>query len=476
MATPRQVLEVTAQRLHGIEQELRPGKTMSDPISEEPISNDLASPHLAQAHHRGTSHITASKRARELASDPEEHLSKRLCFESRSDNAHEDLDPASNVAHWVLEQNWPSSPTMEQYHARAKLKRTKSDSSLSGASNESTRDAKNAAYKSHTYYDELKALGRSHSEPEGLPEGLKKPSPPQGTLFHDLIFENTIQKAKERNEARIVQDLKPLLCPSVEAEAGLLFLRPSAEKDLGSHLCHAIESVNEGWARCIPVTKTRPQPDYAVGFSSTAFSSAQLQKMKPFLGQETDTSLLLATRYMHFPYFTCEVKCASQPLEVAERQNLHSMTVALKGIVELHRAVGRLHVVHRRILTFSLSHDHTCVSIWGHYPVITGKKVDYYRHQIKNFNFAELTGDDGSTGMEYGRKWESYQIVKNIYFRHMPELHTLLSEAIDQLPEGSDHQQAESVDTFLIPDIPQQLCSPDASVEDTCRKRQKGTK
>ena len=43
----------------------------------------------------------------------------------------------------------------------------------------------------------------------------------------------------------------------------------------------------------------------------------------------------MATYYMYFPFLTCEVKCGAAALDVADRQNAHSMTLAVRGIVEL---------------------------------------------------------------------------------------------------------------------------------------------
>ena len=38
---------------------------------------------------------------------------------------------------------------------------------------------------------------------------------------------------------------------------------------------------------------------------------------------------------MYFPFLTCEVKCGAAALEIADRQNAYSMTLAVRGIVEL---------------------------------------------------------------------------------------------------------------------------------------------
>ncbi len=49
-------------------------------------------------------------------------------------------------------------------------------------------------------------------------------------------------------------------------------------------------------------------------------------------------------------FLTCEVKCGAAVLDVADRQNLHNMTVALRGVVELYKAVEREKELHWEIL------------------------------------------------------------------------------------------------------------------------------
>ncbi len=156
---------------------------------------------------------------------------------------------------------------------------------------------------------------------------------PQDSLFRSDIFESTCRKVEDRNEARVIRDITPLIVPQAE------FLCAYG----ASHLKHLIESVNEGWNNSIPLTGTRPQPDYSVGFRRDAFTEEQLAKLSPFIGDfiAGDQSLFMATYYMYFPFLTCQVKCGAAALDIADRQNAHSMTLAVRGIVELFRAVKR---------------------------------------------------------------------------------------------------------------------------------------
>jgi hypothetical protein len=94
--------------------------------------------------------------------------------------------------------------------------------------------------------------------------------------------------------------------------------------------------------------------------------------------------------YIYFPFLTCEIKCGAAALDVADRQNAHSMTLAVRGTVELFRLVKREKELHGEILAFLIWHDHRTVRIYGHYPVIDGKETTFYRHPIHEFSFAAL--------------------------------------------------------------------------------------
>jgi hypothetical protein len=113
---------------------------------------------------------------------------------------------------------------------------------------------------------------------------------PLDTLFRDDIIRKTCQKLEDRNETRVIREIAQLIVPSVESLAT---------------------------------------------FDATrlAFTEDQRKRLKPF--HLTDTSLFVATWRMWFPFFTCEVKCGAGALDVADRQNAHSATLAVRGVVEL---------------------------------------------------------------------------------------------------------------------------------------------
>jgi hypothetical protein len=128
---------------------------------------------------------------------------------------------------------------------------------------------------------------------------------------------------------------------------------------------------------------------------------------------------------MYFLFLTCEVKCSAAALDVADRQNAHSMTLAVRGVVELFRLVGREKELHREILAFSISHDDRIVRIYGHYPVFNGKDTAYYRHPIHTFDFTALDGKE---------KWTLYKFAKNIYDIWMPMHFKRICSVINALP------------------------------------------
>lgn len=247
---------------------------------------------------------------------------------------------------------------------------------------------------------------------------------PEDSLFQDDLFEETCNMIQDRNEAKVIQDIARLIVPSAQS------LAIGGAKGLKT----LIESVNEGWDNSIALTKPHPQPDYAVGFKRTAFTEDQLKKIQPFIGGFSEISFFMGTYFMYFPFLTCEVKCGAAALDIADRQNAHSMTMAVRGVVELFRLVKREKELHREILAFSISHNNRFIRIYGYYPVIDGKKTTFYRHSIREFSFTELDGKE---------KWTAYKFTKNVYEKWMPSHLQKICSAINDLPPGLDFESSE---------------------------------
>ena len=294
------------------------------------------------------------------------------------------------------------------------------------------REEKSAKYMLPEYTEELKNKGNSHMCESALKvtDNSKQLcrillNSPQTVLlnsvFSDDRFEEACERLQDRNEAKVIQDIGRLIVPSAEnlATCGATDLR------------NLTECVNEGWKKIIPITDVRPQPDYSVGFRDSAFTEEQIKKLRILVGGFADLSRLTATWRMYFPFLTCEVKCGAVALDVADRQNAHSMTCAVKAIVELYRYVNWddsfdwREELNREILGFSISHDDKIVRIYGHYPVFEGDNTAFYRHTIRVFNFQELDGRE---------KWTAYKFTKNVYQNWMPTHLKRIQKAIDTLP------------------------------------------
>jgi hypothetical protein len=242
----------------------------------------------------------------------------------------------------------------------------------------------------------------------------KEYTTPKDTLFRDDVFHTACRNLQNKNEARIIQDIARLLVPSPET------LTAFGAKNLDI----LVESVNEGWNNCITVTSPRPQPDFSVGFGRSIFSDDQLSKLQPLLGDPSCLSYFRATYYMYFPFLTCEVKCGTTGLDIADRQNSHSMTLAVRGIVELFKLAKRENELHRELLTFSISHDHRTVRLYGYYPIIDGPKTKIYRHSIHTFDITALDGKE---------KWTTYNFTVGVYSHSLTLLKRICS-VIDELP------------------------------------------
>ncbi|KAI9798608.1 MAG: hypothetical protein M1825_005306 [Sarcosagium campestre] len=388
------------------------------------------------------------------------HTSKRLRrHDCPPQSDHDNDKEIAPIAHWAREGHWPrqyieQDPNMEQLLAKKKSssslrsrKRSEPGSASSATpSDQRSREEKIAPYRDPRYKTLLETKGSFMNESALVIIDESKDmisvmlssqqAIPKETLFRDDLFKKTCRRVEDRNEARVIRDITPLVVPSAE----VLAIYGASELDC------LIESTNEGWNNSLPLTGTRPQPDYSVGFRRGTFTQGQLEKLSPFIGDfiAGDQSFFMATYQMYFPFLTCEVKCGAAALDIADRQNAHSMTLAVRAVVELFRLVGREEEIIRQILAFSISHDHRLVRLYGHYAVIQGKDTKYYRHPVRTFDFTELDGKD---------KWTAYCFTRNIYDIWMPAHLTRICSAIDKLPSHLDFDAPSLRETGLSQEL-----------------------
>ncbi|KAK5310533.1 hypothetical protein LTR70_009396 [Exophiala xenobiotica] len=391
------------------------------------------------------------------------HSDQRLYRGQKRRKTPGEKSGTTHIHYWCQERVWPREyfeldTTMSHLLARKKsttsLRRKRSDNDLTTQSSTTPSDQKPREDKSAPYRDPRYAVllatkgsfmdksdhGIVAKSKELVQELLtKEQGVPSESMFRDDIFDTTCRNIRDRNETRVVRDISLLLVPSAENLAAY-----GAQE-----LTCLIESVNEGWNNSIPITKPRPQPDYSVGFRREAFSDERLQKLQPFVGELTDQSFFMGTYYLYFPFLTCEVKCGAAALDVADRQNAHSMTMAVRGVVELFRLVDREQEVDREILAFSISHDHESVRIYGHYAVIDGQKTTYHRHPIRKFDFTEMDGRE---------KWTTYKFTKNAipadldFGLSQSELHFSASTGLSQEVASHHITDSDAATMAMLPD------------------------
>jgi hypothetical protein len=386
-----------------------------------------------------------SSQKRRRKSPPQSAIEDTIGENAAVGDSGEEINP---LEYWRRELRWPKEYFESESNMNHLLARKKSSSSLRGKqletgsaapssttpSDQKPREAKSAPYQSPQYRILLETKGSFMRKSDlGIADTSKtvcrtlleaQQIVPEVSLFQDDLFDETCEMIQDRNEAKVIQDIARLIVPSAQS----LAIRGA------KHLKTLIESVNEGWDNSIALTKPRPQPDYAVGFKRTAFTEDQLKKIQPFIGGFSEMSLFMSTYYMYFPFLTCEVKCGAAALDVADRQNAHSMTMAVRGVVELFRLVKREKELHREILAFSVSHDDRTVRIYGQYPVIDGNKTTFYRHPIHEFSFTALDGKE---------KWTAYKFTKNVYDKWMPTHLKRICSVIDDLPLDPDFEVSE---------------------------------
>lgn len=362
----------------------------------------------------------------------------------------------ARIAYWREYFNWPNKEqemdrfrdlvqqSLARKRSTASLRRKRSDASTQGdaaqsrtSSDQQPRDQKSAPYKHPRYEGHLQERGSFMddyeegitTESEQLCKKLLKArfDPPEQTLFSDdNLFKRTFKRIRGENETKVIRDIAPLIVPSAE------ILADRGEKHL--EICR--ETTNAGWINAIPFYGSRPQPDFSLGFKREAFSREQLRKLEPFIGNELeDCSYIAATYNMYFPFLTSEVKCGASALDIADRQNAHSQTVALRNLFQLFRLVGREHELNRALKGFSISHSDVDVRIFGHYIVIDEGDATYYRHPITKFDISPTEEGD--------HRWKAHDFVRKIYDSWVPEHFKLICSIIDKIPPDVNFEVSE---------------------------------
>jgi hypothetical protein len=323
---------------------------------------------------------------------------------------------------------------------------------------------KSAPYSSHQYTLQMRDLGsHAHKHPDGLGEKSKNLMEtlkscthklPLHTGFADNLYESTCDAIFGKNEQKVIRVIGNLITPLAET---LAIEGANELRILG-------ETIDDAWNKSEAFLGPIPQPDYAVGYKKDAFSLDQQDTLKQFIGGYNETSPCATTYDIYFPFFTAEVKCGAAALDIADRQNLHSQTVAVRALVELFRIVGREHDLHREIIGFSLSHNDQDVRVFGHYAFITPTTTKFYRHPISHFNFT-------ASEHQSDNRWASYSICRNIYDwavnTHFPQISKVVDMIIRSMhPTSQGEGSLESNASGLSQALQKSNLTTGESIED----------
>ena len=241
------------------------------------------------------------------------------------------------------------------------------------------------------------------------------------TIYSEDKVLQVIDLCQNTNEAMVSRDITTLILPPIKA----LYLMDEAKrfKDF-------TDQIRAQWHESWVLAGPRPEPDLAVGFLHSAFTVSENEKLTNYTSFE---NLTRPTNEMCFPFLMCEVKCGDKGLDYADRQNMHSCSVAVKALLKLeqkadeYRKDKQFESLLGRILVYSISHDQNDARVWGYYALIEGGKWTYYRHHIGKFDIAH----------EEKTLLALHNFARNVLTEYAPQLLERLQKAIAALPMSS---------------------------------------
>ena len=224
-----------------------------------------------------------------------------------------------------------------------------------------------------------------------------------------------------RNEAIVNRDITLLIIPSIR-------LRYYCG---ASHLEHVVDEVNANWYSQCVLEGPQLRPDLAIGLLPSTFTKEEIEKLKRYTSVNNWTHV---TPQMLFPFLMCEVKCGREGLDVADRQNMHSCSVAVRALLRIEQEADKYRQEKKKaeslsgqVLVFSISHDQQDARLYGHYAIVQGENWTYYRYRIRKF---DLTDDNSLLAI--------HSFVRNILKSHLPEHVQRLRDALAALPDPNE--------------------------------------
>ena len=328
----------------------------------------------------------------------------------------------SPLVHWVHTARWPKNfANMPPSSNASPRKRPASASYAQNARAGSVPKPHSLTYENYlaahgVFLDEVEGRKQVREESRLMCKAMLAatyPDPPS-PAFPLSDFLAVRERVRTRNEARIYRDITPLLVPSPE----LLYFAGHKELE------HVAEEIDAEWTMCDTLGGPRPKPAMAVGLASSAFSQEDLAKLWYHTGPDRATSF---TDNIWFPFLLCETKCAAGSLSQAECQNMHSSSMAVRAIIELHRVadVARAADLSGQVLVFSVSHDLQCIKVFGHFAIITPEDTSYHCYPVVSL----LLDSEDMDGLK-----RSYSFVREVYQSFLPAHLGRIRSALALLP------------------------------------------
>ena len=380
---------------------------------------------------------TSLKRSQDLkrkrSEDTEESISaeppKKKGYLSRKTFPADSLSTPLNgcysnpIEYWTEHNSWPPNFPAEEVHM-GDFSSNKRSRSQSNSYSQGVKDGDNPTAWTRQHAEKMQEAGLIMAEYQAqavISDNCRRLCnsileadypPPQGPLFQKDRLLKVLDQVQFRNEARVVRDITPIVVPS--AELLLISDQPGLE--------YITEAMNAEWVQCDTLCGPRPKPDFVAGISPSAFTREEKEKLKM---NHTSACPNLFPENMYFPFLICEVKGSDRPIQEAERQAMHSASIAARAVIQLYRKISSAEQLNRQILTISVSHNNTTIKVFGHFAHIDNEHITFFRHRIYTADFA---ADFASADWA-----KAYKITRGIYDYFFPKHLDRIASALPKL-------------------------------------------
>ncbi|KAK1808197.1 hypothetical protein LTR12_017447 [Friedmanniomyces endolithicus] len=387
--------------------------------------------------------MTLTTSARDTEDDEPPTKRRRLRGERtaiKSSQAESEDEKCTPVAYWVKHDTWPpnfaeKAPTMGDTVPK---KRPRSTSYT-----QSVKDGENPTAHTRRHEEKMEETGLIMADRQGAISDqcrelckrilVATAAVPVSSYCRKKQLHKVLERLRYRNEARVVRDVTPLVVPSAE----LLHIGGN------TGLQHAVEALNAQWDGIATLCGPMPKPAFVAGISPSAFTPEEKYRLKL---HHTATCPNYFPENMYYPFLICEVKSSDKPIQEAERQAMHSASIAANAIIELYRKNSKASELNRKILTLSNSHNSSTVKFYGHFAEIQSDRVTFFRHRMYEKNFAADLADAvvADPEDETSEWWRPYMITTGIYNhffpQHLERIRTAVSELRDRALESFTSQ------------------------------------